>query len=50
MADVHWNSYAHVYDLMAENNPGYQDILKRFKAENQPYATWVQVRVIFRLH
>lgn len=33
MADVHWNSYAHVYDLMAENNPGYQDILKRFKAE-----------------
>jgi ubiquinone/menaquinone biosynthesis C-methylase UbiE len=30
---VDWNSYSHVYDLMAENNPAYQEILSRFSGE-----------------
>jgi ubiquinone/menaquinone biosynthesis C-methylase UbiE len=28
---VDWRSYAQVYDLMAENNPAYQELIGRFK-------------------
>ena len=38
MAEVDWSSYAQAYDLMAENNPAYQDILERFKAETNKWA------------
>ncbi len=31
MSHVDWNSYAEVYDLMADNNPAYQDIIGQFK-------------------
>ena len=30
-AQVDWRSYAEVYDLMAENNPAYQELIGRFK-------------------
>lgn len=33
MMNVDWSSYAEVYDLMTANNPAYQNILARFKAE-----------------
>jgi ubiquinone/menaquinone biosynthesis C-methylase UbiE len=30
--DVDWSSYAEVYDLMAENNPAYQDLIGEFRS------------------
>lgn len=37
MSNVDWNSYAEVYDLMADNNPAYQDLIAQFK---RAIATW----------
>ena len=35
--NVNWHSYAEVYDLMADNNPAYQDLIVQFK---QAIASW----------
>ncbi len=37
LSNVDWNSYAEVYDLMADNNPAYQDLIAQFK---HAIATW----------
>ena len=34
---VDWTSYANVYDLMSENNPAYQDLVRDFSLE---LSTW----------
>lgn len=31
MKSVSWEEYAEVYDLMAENNPAYQDLMSRYR-------------------
>ncbi len=36
-SNVDWHSYAEVYDLMADNNPAYQDLIAQFK---QAIAAW----------
>ncbi len=35
--NVNWHSYAEVYDLMADNNPAYQDLIAQFQ---QAIAAW----------
>lgn len=37
VTNVNWHSYAEVYDLMADNNPAYQDLIAQFQ---QAIAGW----------